>query len=301
VAVADVDAGARAAAAGAIPGITAVQTLDELLETGVDGVVIATPSALHAEQAVTALQRGVAVFCQKPLGRSAAEAARVVDAARAADRLLAVDLSYRTLQAAVEARQIIAHGGIGSCFAAELVFHNGYGPDKPWFSSRRLAGGGCVMDLGTHLLDLGLWLTGDRTATVESARLLRRGSPLGDAGDDAVEDFAVAHLTTDGGVTLRMSCSWHLPVGCDCAFEATVYGTEGAVSIRNVGGSFYDFVAYRHRGTAAELLADPPDAWGPRALAAWSRSLAEGGRFDPEADQLVEGAAILDEIYGAGS
>ena len=301
VALADLDESARAAAGGDIPGIAAVQTLDELLGAGVDGVVIATPSALHAEQAVAALQRGVAVFCQKPLGRSAAEAARVVDAARHADRPLAVDLSYRTLRATAEARQVITRGDIGECFAAELVFHNGYGPDKPWFSSRRLAGGGCVMDLGTHLLDLGLWLTGSRTATVQSARLLQHGSPLHDAGEDAVEDFAVAHLATDAGVTMRIACSWHLPVGRDCAFECTVYGTDGAVSIRNVGGSFYDFVAHHHWGTSAELLAEPPDAWGPRALAAWSRALAAGRGFDPEAEQLVERAAVLDEIYRVGA
>jgi predicted dehydrogenase len=301
VALADVDAAARAAAAADIPGIAAVQTLDELLSAGVDGIVIATPSALHAEQAVTALERGVAVFCQKPLGRTAAEAARVVAAARGADRPLAVDLSYRTLRATAEARQVIAQGDIGSCFAAELVFHNGYGPDKPWFSSRRLAGGGCLVDLGTHLLDLGLWLTGARGATVESARLLRRGDPLRDAGDDAVEDFAVAQLVTDSGVTMRMACSWHLPVGRDCAFECTVFGTDGAVSIRNVDGSFYDFVARRHHGTRSELLTEPPDPWGPRALATWAGALAAGRGFDAEADELTDRAAILDEIYRVGT
>jgi predicted dehydrogenase len=58
-------------------------------------VVIATPSALHAEQSIAALTSGAAVFCQKPLGRTADEVRQVVDAARTADRLLAVDLSYR--------------------------------------------------------------------------------------------------------------------------------------------------------------------------------------------------------------
>ena len=75
-------------------------SFDELLDCDLDGVVIATPSALHAEQAIAALERGLAVFCQKPLGRTATEARRVVDAARAADRLLAVDLSYRFTRAA---------------------------------------------------------------------------------------------------------------------------------------------------------------------------------------------------------
>ena len=74
------------------PDAQVADGLDALLEMGLDGVVIATPSAMHAEQSIRALRAGTAVFCQKPLGRTADEVRRVVDAARAADRLLAVDL-----------------------------------------------------------------------------------------------------------------------------------------------------------------------------------------------------------------
>jgi hypothetical protein len=83
-----------AAEAGKLaPDARLVSTLDDILDLGVDGVVIATPSAMHAEQSIQALERGVAVFCQKPLGRTTAEVQAVVDAARKADRLLSVDLS----------------------------------------------------------------------------------------------------------------------------------------------------------------------------------------------------------------
>jgi hypothetical protein len=58
------------------PGAAAARGLDELLDLDLDGLVIATPSALHASQAIAALERGVAVFCQKPLGRSEAEVAQ---------------------------------------------------------------------------------------------------------------------------------------------------------------------------------------------------------------------------------
>ncbi|HEX6616513.1 MAG TPA: Gfo/Idh/MocA family oxidoreductase, partial [Gemmatimonadales bacterium] len=87
---------ANAGAAGAAaPGAQVLGSFDELLDAGLDGIVIATPSALHAEQSIGALERGLAVFCQKPLARTAAETRAVVEAARRADRLLAVDLSYR--------------------------------------------------------------------------------------------------------------------------------------------------------------------------------------------------------------
>ena len=293
-AVADVDASLRDAALAAAPDATAVASLDELLELGLDGVVIATPSALHAEQAVAALDRGLAVFCQKPLGRDAAETRRVVDAARAADRLLAVDLSYRHVEAVLAARDALP--SIGHVYAVDLVFHNAYGPDKPWFTQRRLSGGGCVIDLGTHLLDLALWLTGSAGATVRSAALLRDGAPV--AGDD-VEDYAIAHLTLDGGVEARFACSWFLPAGRDCVIECVLYGTDGAVAVRNVGGSFYDFRADLHRGTTTQALVEPPDDWGGRALATWARRVARGERFDAEAEELVTLAAVIDEVYAA--
>ena len=90
-----------------------VSTLDDILAVGVDGVAIATPSALHAEQSIRALDHGVAVFCQKPLGRTANEAQAVVDAARAADRLLCVDLSYRFTDGMRRIRELVRSGALG--------------------------------------------------------------------------------------------------------------------------------------------------------------------------------------------
>ena len=112
VAVADV-APENAAAALSLVSTRVVNTLDELLAETVDGVVIATPSALHAEQAVRALESGVAVFCQKPLARTARETNQVVEAARQADRLLAVDLSYRFVEGAQRIRELISAGELG--------------------------------------------------------------------------------------------------------------------------------------------------------------------------------------------
>src|SRR5688572_10515389 len=72
-------------------------SLDDLLTFVLDGVVIATPSAMHAEQATRSLRAGMAVFCQKPLGRNGQETSEVIETARGVDRLLGVDLSYRHL------------------------------------------------------------------------------------------------------------------------------------------------------------------------------------------------------------
>jgi predicted dehydrogenase len=279
------------------PGAALVPSLEAMLELGVDGVAIATPSALHAEQSTRALERGAAVFCQKPLGRTAAEARAVVEAARAADRLLAVDLSYRFTEGMRRIREVVRAGGLGRVYAVDLTFHNAYGPDKAWFYDPALSGGGCVMDLGVHLVDLALWTLDFPGVAGVSGRLFAGGEPLG-ARPDRVEDHAVAALELSTGAAVRLACSWRLPAGCDAVISAAFYGTEGGAALRNLDGSFYDFVAERYRGTAREELARPPDAWGGRAAADWARRLAAGERFDAEAERLVEVAGVLDRIYG---
>ena len=271
----------------AVPGC--LSSFDELLESDLDGIVIATPSALHADQAVAALERGLAVFCQKPLGRNAVETKRVVDAARRADRLLAVDLSYRSTAAARAVHDEVRSGRTGRVLAAHLVFHNAYGPDKDWFYDRDLAGGGCLIDLGIHLADLALWTLDFPEARVRSARV---DTPAG----GQVEELAHAELDV-GGAAVSLACSWHLHAGRDAVIEAAFYGTDGGAALRNVDGSFYDLRAERYRGTTTEPLAEPPDDWGGRAAVDWARRLAAGERFDPAAERLVTLAALLDAIY----
>ncbi|HEX9963736.1 MAG TPA: Gfo/Idh/MocA family oxidoreductase [Allosphingosinicella sp.] len=277
------------------PGAAAVEGLDGLLAAEVDGIVIATPSALHAEQSIKALEAGAAVFCQKPLGRGAAEAKAVVEAARKADRLLGVDLSYRFTEGMRRIRERLESGELGRVYAVDLVFHNAYGPDKPWFYDPELSGGGCVIDLGVHLVDLALWALDFPAVKGVASHLLAGGEPL---RPGAVEDYAVAQLELESGASVRLACSWRLPAGREAIISAAFYGTGAGASLRNVGGSFYDFEAELHRGTGAETLASPPDEWGGRAAADWAVRLAAGERFDAGADKLVEVAAVLDRIYG---
>jgi predicted dehydrogenase len=299
VAVADPSAENLAAARQTAPMAIEISP-EQLLELDLDGLVIATPSAMHAKQAVTALERGMAVFCQKPLGRTAAETARVVDAARSADRLLGIDLSYRFLEGTRRVRELVLAGELGSIYAVDLVFHNAYGPDKAWFYDPALSGGGCVIDLGIHLVDLALWTLQATEVSEVSSRLFARGAPL-EVSSNTVEDFALAEFTLDRRTAVRLACSWNLPAGCDAVIQASFFGTLGGALLSNVNGSFYDFTAERFRGTSRERLCSPPDNWGGRAIVAWARQLGQGSTYDPSAERLVEVASVLDAIYGRTS
>ncbi len=296
VAVADVsERAAREAASGAGCDV-ALQRLEDVLALEPDGVVIATPSALHAQQAIAALRAGAAVFVQKPLGRTAAEQESVLAAAASADRLLGIDLSYRYADAFARAVDVVRSGDLGRVYAAGLQFHNSYGPDKPWFTDPELSGGGCLIDLGTHLIDLALTALDVADVQRVEGRLFRRGEALAPPCE-AIEDHALVRFDA-GGCIVDVSCSWWTPLGRDAVITATFFGSDGVVSVRNVGGSFYDFGCELYRGCSAQVLSEPPDRWGGRALVEWCRRVARDPSFDPAIHAHLATARVIDEVYG---
>jgi len=277
------------------PGAYAASSFDDLLARDLDGVVIATPNALHAEQSTKALARGMAVFCQKPLGRDAAEVRAILRAAEKADRPLGVDLSYRHTATMRRIKEMLDQRAIGDVFAAELVFHNAYGPDKGWFYDRKLSGGGCMLDLGIHLVDLALWALAPAKVENVSSRLFAKGQPL---GEEDVEDYAIARLDLSTGAAVQVACSWRVSAGCDAVIGATFHGTQGSLRMSNVNGSFYDFRADHLQGTKLTPLVSPPDDWGGRALLAWAQDVGRGATFDRGSWGHAEVAETLDRVYG---
>jgi predicted dehydrogenase len=296
-AVADLSAARLQQAAAAAPAAVVTDSLDALLDMELDGIVIATPSGLHAEQAIRSLESGTAVFCQKPLARTAAETRAVIAAARAADRLLGVDLSYRHTAAMIAVRDAVRAGRLGEIHAVDLTFHNAYGPDSGWARDPGLAGGGCVIDLGIHLLDLALWTLDFPAVTHVHSQLHARGRRLERPAAEC-EDHAFAAFELSTGAALRLACSWEKHAGRDAVIAVEFAGTRGAAAMRNVNGSFHDFTAELLVGATATTLATPPDDWGGRAIIEWSTRLRDGDGFDPTVTSMVDVAHALDAVLG---
>ena len=296
VGVADPDESARTAAHALVPDAVALSTFDEVMALEPAGVVLATPSAMHAAHCIRALEAGAAVFCQKPLGRHTSEVHAAINAARHANRLLSVDVSYRYTEGLRRTRDCVLEGGIGDVYAIDLTFHNAYGPDKPWFYDLAQSGGGCLLDLGTHLVDFLHW-TIDNPVVRASGATYARGRRL-QPEDPQVEDYAIGEIELASGAIARLACSWRVPAGCDARIDVSLFGTRGGLAFRNVGGSFYDFVAERYTGTQTEILCSPPDNWGGRAAVAWAQALARSTAFDPEIEVAGRVAATLDALYG---
>ena len=304
VGIADISPAAAQAAVRSIearaPSARVVRSFDELLAQDLDGIVIATPSGLHATQATAALEHGRAVFCQKPLARTAHEAAQVIRAARASDRLLSVDLCYRTVAGVPQLVELARSGELGELYAADLVFHNAYGPDKSWFYDLQQSGGGCVMDLGIHLLDLALLAFNYQEVCAVHSRLHRAGALLRKPIEE-LEDHAFAEVQFSTGATARIACSWRLSAGQEAVIEAAFYGTRGSAILRNIDGSFYNFTVEHCVGTKRRAIAGRDDQWGGRAANAWVRKLSQGTRFDQGIERLYDLSVLVDAIYGRQS
>jgi predicted dehydrogenase len=295
IAIFDEDPERAAEAARLAPGAWLVGSFEELLALRPDGVAIATPSALHSEQCIYALDSGAAVFCQKPLGRNATEVAAVLDTARLGDRLLGVDLSYRHTAAMQAIREQVREGALGKIFAADLVFHNAYGPQSRWFWNPQLSGGGCLIDLGTHLVDLALWLLDFPAMEQARGRQYRQGRV---PNVNEVEDYAAGSFDLVDGTNVRIACSWNLSCGTDAVIRATFHGTEGSAEMRNEKPSYSNFTAELFKGRERRMLASPPDDWPGRAAAEWVEKLARGEGFTSSTEGLLESARVLDRVYG---
>jgi predicted dehydrogenase len=202
-----------------------------------------------------------------------------------------VDLSYRGTSALREMRRLAPE--IGRVYAADLVFHNAYGPSEAWARDRAASGGGCLIDLGIHLVDALLWVLASPPIEAVHGARWSRGVRLG-PDDDVNEDHAVATITLGDGATARVACSWWLPAGQPAEIAVDLWGTDGALRLRNVGGSFYDFALARCRGASPEVIVSPPDDWGGRQLLAWVERLSLGASYDPSVEDQLRVAEILD-------
>ncbi|MFP4469511.1 MAG: Gfo/Idh/MocA family protein [Bacteroidales bacterium] len=272
------------------------RTFEEVVESRPDGIVIATPSALHALQSITALEHGIPVFCQKPLARTAGESRQVIEAAQRNNCLLGVDMSYRFTHGIQQVFQAVQQKQLGHIFAADLVFHNAYGPDKDWFYNPELAGGGCLIDLGIHLLDLAMWIMDYPEISHVQSGLFSGGRTIANPQKES-EDYVTAQLITGDGSSINLSCSWNLPLGKDAEIKAAFYGEQASAIFTNTGGSFFNFETRLCRGTQYDMLSQPPDDWGGRALASWARRLQTDKSFNTEILDYLKVAAVIDRIY----
>ncbi|NNC13934.1 Gfo/Idh/MocA family oxidoreductase [Planctomonas sp. JC2975] len=166
----------RAATAAAELGIArAYDTFDDMLaDDGIHVVHITTPNALHAEQALAALEAGKHVVCEKPLATTVADAQRLADAAASADLTATVPFVYRFHPLVREARARFAAGEAGRLLTISGTYLQDWlldADDDNWRVDGAAGGRSrAFADIGSHLVDLIEFVTGDRVSSVAATK-----------------------------------------------------------------------------------------------------------------------------------
>jgi predicted dehydrogenase len=203
----------------------------------VDAVIVATPDDTHEEIAVEAAAAGKATLLQKPMARSSAECRRIIAAARNAGVHLQVSFMHRYFEEVVRLRELLDTGKLGPVFAVRIR-NATPGPDwKDWFFSRERVGGGVVLQLGVHGIDLCRHLFGDIQAVGAVVALLRKERVLADGRTVRPdnEDHALALYRFRHGPLGSHEMSLSEVAGCD-RFRLEIYCADATLWLRTEKG-----------------------------------------------------------------
>jgi predicted dehydrogenase len=253
VAAADTDPGRLAAFAEKNRiGKTYPKAEDLIRDKGIEAAYVAVPNAFHAPYAIAALEAGKHVILDKPFATSHAEALAVVAAARKSGKVFTVGMNQRFTEGAQRVRSLAERGYFGEIYRLRAFWRRRWGAPKfgTWFGNRKLAGGGCFLDIGVHMLDLALYTAGDFDAESVCGSVYTKfgNRGLGQGGWGAstpeglpfdVDDCALAFIRMKSGATVQVEISWAAHQKEGDSHNVELFGTEAGAQV--YPGEIYRF------------------------------------------------------------
>jgi predicted dehydrogenase len=214
----------KAESLGARFEVPRISSDDEILgDDEIQAAVICVPNHKHEVLAVEALERGKHVLVERPLAMDAAGVQRVLDAADAAGRHLAVGMNHRFRPDLGALASFVAGGELGDIYAVRAnSLTRMPAVRSTWRQDLEEAGGGALMDLGVPLLDLAFWL-------VDCPRI-ERVTAVFRSGDGEVEEAATVFAVSESGIAFSLEVSWNYFAEADRNY-ARVMGSEGSASL----------------------------------------------------------------------
>ncbi|MCR8631843.1 Gfo/Idh/MocA family protein [Paenibacillus radicis (ex Xue et al. 2023)] len=248
---------------------------EELLQDpNLDAVIIAVPNEMHAPIAISALEAGKHVLLEKPMAINAASAKQIIRAHRASDKILMIAHQMRWEAINLQVKEQIDKGAIGEIYnvKAGWMRRKGIPGWGTWFTQMSKSGGGPLIDIGVHMLDLSLHLMGNaRPVSVFGTTYAEFGPKrkgIGTWGKPDwngtydVEDLATALIKLDNGSTLTLDVSWAAHTDMlDNQPYLYVMGSEGGATLRGNKGKLFTELFDR---TAEVELSVPDNDEGAR-------------------------------------
>lgn len=209
---------------------------EAMLSSGqVDAVIVASSNSSHFPLAMSAIEHGLDVLCEKPLGLDSDQANQLAAAATAAGITSMTPFTYRFMPVNRQLRQCVDDGTIGRPYHMAARYYTGYARDGEyaWRFDQGEAGSGVLGDIGSHWIDLAMYLMGPIVAisAVTSTIVQRQGRPDG-AAYEPCEDVAMMTATFASGAIGQLTVS-------AVCWEGEGFGQTHAVDIHGSGGSAY--------------------------------------------------------------
>lgn len=270
-----------------------------------DAVSVCLPNFLHRPVAVDCLDAGRHVICEKPLATSAAEAQAIADAAARNQKNCMVAQVNRFRNDSRYLKQMTDSGDLGRIYYAHTGWLRkkgipGYGG---WFTTKAQSGGGPLIDIGVHLLDIAWWLCGCprpiAASGVTYAEFGPRGKGRGNWGVEKklegtfdVEDLAVALLRFENGLTINLEVSWAIHNEKTRQW-CQIFGSEGGCEWGENPALFRDI---NNAAVNSTIEIDAGEPWGGE-MQHFINSILQNTTPDPDVTQGVTMMKMLDAIY----
>jgi predicted dehydrogenase len=253
---------------------------------------------------LAALEAGCHVLCEKPMAMNSREARRMLAAARKARRRLMINFSFRFTEQSWALKKQVDSGLLGQVYFARTVWHRrrgmpGFGG---WFGQKRLAGGGPLIDLGVHRMDLAMWLMGHpRPVWVLAQTYDHIAGPIARKTKKAfdVEDLAVAMVRFDNGATMIAEASWAGHIKENELQETRLLGTKAGLVQRNLNETYqYEAEIYLEKeGCPFDMKLHPPVPAAASSYYHFADCIAHNRPHTATGEEGLIVMEVIDAIY----
>jgi predicted dehydrogenase len=279
-----------------------------LAKESLDVVSVVTPNKFHKPLTISALNAGCHVLCEKPMAMSAAEGEEMIAAAKKAGRRLMINFSYRFTEQSQALKRQVEKGMLGDIYYARTIWHRrrgmpGFGG---WFGQKDMAGGGPLIDLGVHRLDLALWLMdypkpvwvmGGACNPIATRIAKEQGKKFD------VEDMACGMIKFANGANLSVEASWAANIKERELMETRLLGTKAGLVQRNVNEG-YDFEAelyLEENGCLFDMKLHPPVPGVKSSMHHFIESISTDKPHTATAEEGLTVMKLLDAIYASAA
>jgi predicted dehydrogenase len=223
------------------------QSAEEMFgKSALDAVLICTPNQTHIPIAVKAAEKGIHVFMEKPIGTDLKEVEEYLQLAKEKNVLTMVGMPHRFRREAQILKAYTSKGTFGDIYYVKAKLYRRRGTPKGWFTNKSLAGGGALMDIGVHVLDLAWWLIGRPEAHSISGKTVAglgnyetkyvsswesSNKQLNSRHIFDVEDFGAAWIRFQNGTVLSLETAWAVNGEQDEGIQIEILGNRGGATL----------------------------------------------------------------------